>query len=53
MKLPESYIEKMKALLGEEADAYFASLDEERALGVRVNTLKCEPAAFEALVSRL
>ena len=40
MKLPLKYTETMKALLGEEYDAYLASFDEERFYGLRVNTLK-------------
>ena len=38
MKLPLKYTETMKALLGEEYDAYLASFDEERFYGLRVNT---------------
>ena len=37
MKLPLKYTETMKALLGEEYDAYLASFDEERFYGLRVN----------------
>ena len=33
MKLPLKYTETMKALLGEEYDAYLASFDEERFYG--------------------
>ena len=40
MKLPLKYTETMKALLGEEYDAYLSSFDEERFYGLRVNTLK-------------
>ena len=43
MKLPLQYTETMKALLGEEYDAYLASFDEERFYGLRVNTLKLSP----------
>lgn len=34
MKLPLKYTETMKALLGEEYDAYLASFDEERFYGL-------------------
>ena len=40
MHLPLEYIEKMKALLGEEYDKYIASFDEGRFYGLRANTLK-------------
>ena len=40
MKLPLKYTETMKALLGEEYDAYLASFDEERFYGLRVITRK-------------
>ena len=49
LKLPETYIEKMKTLLGNDLDAYLASFDEDRAFGVRVNTLKCDTETFERL----
>ncbi|MBQ2924990.1 MAG: SAM-dependent methyltransferase, partial [Anaerotignum sp.] len=40
MNLPLEYVEKMKALLGEEYDDYIASFDEGRFYGLRANTLK-------------
>ena len=46
MNLPLEYTEKMKALLGEEYDAYLASFAEGRFFGLRANTLKL---AAEAL----
>ena len=53
MKLPLKYTETMKALLGEEYDAYLASFDEERFYGLRVNTLKlsAEEMAAKGLFS--
>lgn len=48
MKLPLKYTETMKALLGEEYDAYLASFDEERFYGLRVNTLKLSPEEMAA-----
>lgn len=40
MNLPLEYTEKMKALLGEEYEAYLASFEEKRYYGLRANTLK-------------
>ena len=40
MHLPLEYIEKMKALLGEEYEEYITSFDEGRFYGLRANTLK-------------
>ncbi len=40
MNLPLEYMEKMKALLGEEYENYIASFAEGRFYGLRVNTLK-------------
>lgn len=40
MYLPLEYIEKMKALLGEEYEEYITSFDEGRFYGLRANTLK-------------
>lgn len=40
--LPEKFTERMKLLLGEEYDAFFKALTEQKAKkGMRVNTLKC------------
>ena len=38
--LPEAFCEKMKALLGEDYEAFMASLDRPRAVGLRLNPLK-------------
>ncbi|MDD6211588.1 MAG: RsmB/NOP family class I SAM-dependent RNA methyltransferase [Clostridiales bacterium] len=40
MEIPESYRERMQALLGEEWEEYQASLEEDRAYSFRVNTAK-------------
>lgn len=39
--LPDAFAEKMRGLLGEEADAFFESYEETRRFGLRVNPLKC------------
>ena len=39
----------MRALLGPEADAFFGSLTGSAHVGLRVNTLRCSPEAFEKL----
>ena len=39
--LPEAFAEKMRTLLGEEADDFFNSYEEERRYGLRINPLKC------------
>ena len=41
--LPEGFIVRMKALLGAEADAFFASYDRERNVGLRRNPQKGAP----------
>lgn len=43
-KLPPLFLRDMQELLGEEYDAYVSSLDERPMSGLRVNTLKTEPA---------
>jgi len=44
--IPESFLERMKKLLGEEYPAFLSSLSEPNVRGVRVNTLKAEPKAL-------
>lgn len=46
--LPEAFINKMRNLLGEEAEAFFSSYEKPRNYGLRCNTLKCAPAEFTA-----
>ena len=48
MKLPERFVEKMRRLLGPEAEAFFASYDRPRHYGLRVNGLKTEPEQWRA-----
>jgi len=48
--LPEAFIEKMKGLLGPEAEALFASYGQPKAVGLRANPLKIDP---ETLARRL
>lgn len=43
MKLPESYVERMKELLKDEFDDYIKSFEEKNHQGLRANTLKIEP----------
>ncbi len=50
MKLPEEYIKKMSELLGDESEEYFKSLDEPRAYGLRVNTLKISPEELKNII---
>ena len=38
--LPQEFVQRMKNLLGEEAEAFFASYDRPRNAGIRINTLK-------------
>lgn len=49
MDLPEEFTKKMKALLGEEYDAFLDSYEEPRKYGLRVNTTKLAPEDFERL----
>ena len=39
-ELPEAFVEKMKKLLGSDAESFFKSYDAERKFGLRVNPLK-------------
>ena len=47
MNLPLEYMEKMKALLGDEYDDYIASFDAGRFYGLRANTLKISPEELQ------
>lgn len=49
MTLPEGFAERMRALLGAEADDFLESLRGPARVGLRVNTLRCAPAQFERL----
>jgi len=43
--LPSTYIDRIAALLGEEASDFLRSMDAPRAFGLRINTLKLDPSA--------
>jgi 16S rRNA C967 or C1407 C5-methylase (RsmB/RsmF family)/NOL1/NOP2/fmu family ribosome biogenesis protein len=45
--LPAAYVERMTALLGDEAEAFFASYDRPARPGLRVNTHKITPEDFQ------
>ncbi|MCC6944550.1 MAG: RsmF rRNA methyltransferase first C-terminal domain-containing protein [Thermomicrobiales bacterium] len=45
--LPAAYVERMTALLGDEADAFFASYDQPARPGLRVNTAKITAEDFQ------
>ena len=47
--LPSAFVERMRRLLGAEAGAFLESLRAPAAVGLRVNTLKLPPEAFQAL----
>lgn len=47
--LPLAFIERMRALLGTEADVFFAALERSPAIGLRVNPLKLRPEHFERI----
>ncbi len=48
MNIPPVFAERMRYLLGPEADAFLASLDRPPTAGLRVNTLKLDPEAVRA-----
>ncbi len=47
--LPEAFTQRMEQLLGEEYPDFLASYEQTRRYGLRVNTAKIEPEAFEQL----
>lgn len=49
MPLPQAFTERMKADLGDEAQAFFSSYDQPAARGIRVNTLKLSVEQFKTL----
>lgn len=51
VQLPAEYEKKMRQLLGEEFEDYIRSFEEGRAYGLRVNTLKLSPQAYQNLSS--
>ncbi len=46
-QLPEAYVDEMRKILGDEAEAFFASYEKEAYAGVRCNTGKLSPGEFE------
>lgn len=50
MILPDAFTRRMRALMGAEAEALFAALEQPPLVGLRVNTLKVSPEQFRALV---
>ena len=51
--LPKGFRERMRTLLGEEADDFFASYEAERSHALRINTLKMKPEDAKALLPYL
>ena len=49
MSLPQDFLDKMKILLGEEYESFINSYEQEKSLGLRVNTLKTTLEDFENL----
>ena len=49
LQLPESFLEMMRQLLGEEFDAFLEGFDGKRQFGLRVNTSKMELEEFERI----
>ncbi|MCL1632057.1 RsmB/NOP family class I SAM-dependent RNA methyltransferase [Sporolactobacillus sp. CPB3-1] len=49
MDLPEAFTEKMIALMGEEAHDFFETYNDQRALGLRINSLKTDAEKLKAL----
>lgn len=45
--LPEKFLERMKEMLGEEYEEFLQSYEQPRTFGLRVNTRKISPEAFE------
>lgn len=45
--LPPAFVERMRSLLGDEADSFLASLDRPPTAGLRVNTLKITAQEFQ------
>lgn len=46
MKLPEAFLQRMKAMLGDEFEAFIASYDAPHHVSLKVNTLKIDVATF-------
>ncbi|HBI03011.1 MAG TPA: SAM-dependent methyltransferase, partial [Paenibacillaceae bacterium] len=50
MNLPQEFTQRMMHMLGKEAPAFFASYEQEKFQGLRVNTLKVMPEKFIHMV---
>ncbi|MDG3142339.1 RsmF rRNA methyltransferase first C-terminal domain-containing protein [Streptococcus suis] len=50
MQLPQTFIEKYQEILGDEAEAFFASFDEKPISGFRVNPLKEHQISFSSAI---
>ena len=46
IQLPETFMEKMKGLLGEESDAFFKSYEDDRAFGAKDQSHKGRPSGI-------
>lgn len=51
MSLPKDFLDKMQKLLGDEYDLFINSYEQEKSLGLRVNTLKTSLDQFKQLSS--
>ncbi|WP_409347135.1 RsmB/NOP family class I SAM-dependent RNA methyltransferase [Paenibacillus sp. MBLB4367] len=51
IKLPEAFVERMCAMLGDEFEAFMRSYEEPRYYGLRVNTLKLQTSRFAGELS--
>ena len=49
VKLPEKFEKRMRELLGDEYESFEKGYATEHAAGIRVNTMKLTPAAFEKI----
>ena len=49
---PEKFIIRMQEMLGEEYEAFYEALREERHQGLRINTLKAETEGFLKKIGR-
>ena len=48
--LPAAFVERMRALLGAEADAFLAAYADQPSAGLRTNALKLDPACLQRIV---
>lgn len=48
--LPQSFLDSMKEILGEDYEAFLAGFDGQRQYGLRVNTLKMNLEEFERML---